>query len=371
MSTLFSQSSVSRIILYGIRGFFLLVFLCLPLRGDEDTVPEVEIRVVAEDLSGEVETAEDVDLEQTSSVYSVIDVTSEKGKASSLGEILEQKVGLQIKKSGTAGSFATVSLRGTSSNQVAVYVDGIPLNTGRNGNIDLSDIPLDLIERIEVFRGSAPAEFSDSPIGGIINIKTTRSLAKEHFTCSITAESFSTYRGVFKGFETFSGSDLIYSLSFLSTQGDFDFTDNNGTEFNTDDDTVEQRINNDLMQGGLDVKWRLYAGDDTVVTLSEMITAKEQGIPGRENNQSEHARYSSEMSFLNITVEKGNIGDADGELFLRVFWKSQYDEFKDLDSEVGLGSQHMCSAINEIGLSGLGKFTPISCNRSAKYSSKL
>ena len=90
-------------------------------------------------------------------------------------------------------------------------------------------------------------------------------------------------------------------------------------------------------------------GDDTVVTLSEMITAKEQGIPGRENNQSEHARFTSEMSFLNAAIKRVNIGKSGGELFLRLFWKSQYEEFEDIYSEVGLGSQHMCSAINEIG----------------------
>ena len=84
--------------------------ICLPLVGDEEDVPEVEIKVIAEDLSGEVVTAEDVDLGSTTSVYSVVDVSKKRGKVSSVGEILEKEVGLQIKKAGTAGSFATVSL---------------------------------------------------------------------------------------------------------------------------------------------------------------------------------------------------------------------------------------------------------------------
>ena len=342
--------------MHGKRSFFLLILLILQPVFADDAVYEEVLEVTAGDLSSSSSDADDVDLKKTSSVFSIIDVSSKKGKASSLGAILERETGIQIKKAGTAGSFATVSLRGTSSSQAAVYIDGIPLTSGTNGTVDLSDIPLEIVETIEIFRGSSPAEFTENPIGGVIHVRTGRSFSGEHVTCSAASESFGTYRASLKGVEQFAASDLVYSLSFMSTQGDFDFTDNNGTEYNTDDDKVTERINNDCIQWGGGLTWRLYAGDDTIITLSETAAIKEQGIPGRENNQNRNTRYESTISFFNVTVERNMTGSPENRLFFRTFWKSRYDEFRDLYSETGLGSRHVGSEINEIGLAGLGTF---------------
>ena len=48
--------------------------------------------------------------------------------------------------------FATVSIRGSTAEQVVVYLDGVPLNRALGGGVNLADLPLAQIESIEIYR---------------------------------------------------------------------------------------------------------------------------------------------------------------------------------------------------------------------------
>ena len=68
---------------------------------------------------------------------------------------------------GGLGQFSTVSIRGSSAEQVLVLLDGVRLNTGGGGSVDFSTIPLDSIERIEVIRGGGTTLYGSDAIGGV------------------------------------------------------------------------------------------------------------------------------------------------------------------------------------------------------------
>jgi outer membrane cobalamin receptor len=85
-----------------------------------------------------------------------------------VAEHLARSVGVQVRRSGSHGDFASVLIRGSSANQVGIFLDGIPLALGRGGLFDLSLLPLLSIARIDVFRGYLPAEFGSEGIGGAI-----------------------------------------------------------------------------------------------------------------------------------------------------------------------------------------------------------
>lgn len=63
---------------------------------------------------------------------------------------------------------------GSSADQVSIYLDGILLNTASSGAVNLADLPLDNVEKIEVYRGTSPAKFAASGIGGVVNIVTKK-----------------------------------------------------------------------------------------------------------------------------------------------------------------------------------------------------
>ena len=64
----------------------------------------------------------------------------------------------------------TITLRGANPDQVRIYVDGVPVNIAAGGGVDISTLPIGDVERVEIYRGSAPLEFGESALGGSISI---------------------------------------------------------------------------------------------------------------------------------------------------------------------------------------------------------
>jgi vitamin B12 transporter len=109
--------------------------------------------------------------------------------AQDVAGVLVGQSGVTINDNGTVGATQTVSLRGSTSSQVLVLLDGIRLNSSRDGMVDLSSIPLELIDRIEIVRGGESALYGTSAIGGVVNI-ITKKAQKAALTLSITNGSF-------------------------------------------------------------------------------------------------------------------------------------------------------------------------------------
>ena len=75
----------------------------------------------------------DVDKDQTPVFFSVIGRESFEGKMEDLSEVIEKEMGVQVRQTGGLGSFSTVALRGSTSDQVLVYMDGVLLNDASGG----------------------------------------------------------------------------------------------------------------------------------------------------------------------------------------------------------------------------------------------
>ncbi|MFQ6041641.1 MAG: TonB-dependent receptor domain-containing protein, partial [Candidatus Poribacteria bacterium] len=93
--------------------------------------------------------------------------------ASDLGELLETSGFLQLRDYGVSSS-SMASMRGSSSEQVLVLVDGERLNDSRSGGADFDNIPLNIIDRVEIVRGGQSALYGADAMGGIINIVTKK-----------------------------------------------------------------------------------------------------------------------------------------------------------------------------------------------------
>lgn len=95
-------------------------------------------------------------------------------KPNSMEEILRKVPGLQIKEN-SSGKLVTLYMRGVSTG-VAVMIDGMPINdtAGVNDEIDLSSLPIDNIERIEIIKGAVGASLGSSAMNGAVNIITKK-----------------------------------------------------------------------------------------------------------------------------------------------------------------------------------------------------
>ncbi|MCX5782578.1 MAG: TonB-dependent receptor [Elusimicrobia bacterium] len=93
-------------------------------------------------------------------------------KARDLGELVDSELGLVRSKYGSLGASSTLSIRGSTAEQVLILIDGRRANSISSGDTNLSAIPLDSVERVEIIRGSASAIYGTNAMGGIVNIIT-------------------------------------------------------------------------------------------------------------------------------------------------------------------------------------------------------
>jgi outer membrane cobalamin receptor len=91
----------------------------------------------------------------------------------SLAAALRLVPGLTVSRNGGRGALGSVFPRGGESDYTLVIVDGIRLNA-LGGGIDLSQLAIGNVDRVEVVRGPQSAVFGADAIGGVIDVVTAR-----------------------------------------------------------------------------------------------------------------------------------------------------------------------------------------------------
>ena len=96
--------------------------------------------------------------------------------ANNLYDALKFSTGIEMQQYGTAGSsmgnmYSKVVIRGVG-NGTLVLINGVPLNT--RGTYDLTDIPVENVERVEIVRGGGSVLYGSEATGGVINIITKK-----------------------------------------------------------------------------------------------------------------------------------------------------------------------------------------------------
>ena len=119
-----------------------------------------------------------------------------EANAQNVAEVLKNRLGVEVRRYGTMGSPSYIGLRGCSAYQTLVMVDGRSINSVSDGIADLSQFPIDNIERIEVVRGPASALYGANALGGVVNI-ITREAKDEKVTVDVNLGlgSFDTHIG--------------------------------------------------------------------------------------------------------------------------------------------------------------------------------
>jgi vitamin B12 transporter len=158
-----------------------------------------------------------------SSFTTVIEMEDYEGEAKSVAEILDDTVGVQVRRFGGRGDPAEISIRGSTSSQVVVLLDGVRLNTAQTGGVDLSTLPVELLERIEVSRGGGSVQTGSDAIGGVVNLVTRRPGGAPRTTASFSAESFGTFAGSATHSGTWREIETSLGYSGFHTDGDWEF----------------------------------------------------------------------------------------------------------------------------------------------------
>lgn len=121
-----------------------------------------------------------------------LDAKSMYNSTLDLGHLLDKASGIKIRETGGLGSDLSVSLNGFTGRNVKLFMDGVPMQ-GFGSAFQLNNIPVNIAERIEIYKGVVPIEFGADAMGGVINIVTNQS-ANTFLDASYAYGSFNTHK---------------------------------------------------------------------------------------------------------------------------------------------------------------------------------
>jgi outer membrane cobalamin receptor len=219
--------------------------------------------------------------QETSAQVTVIELDGSLPVGSEIADVVETAAGIHVQRLGGVGDWSTVSIRGSTARQVAVFLDGVPLNPDGATTVNLSELPTTALARVEIYRGHAPAEFDAAPIGGVIHLVTPDE--PKSMGLSVTTGSHDTHRvganGAASGRAAGWDVDTWVAAEGLATEGDYRYFDNRATLYNLFDDRFVERTNND--KGQVNLLGRLRAAREQVsISLTHGILNRNEGIPG-------------------------------------------------------------------------------------------
>lgn len=315
----------SKIILYALTAVGLLG--PLPVRAEE---PRYET-VVTAPPAGASPAREDM----TASA-SVITTERTPRSGESLTQLLSELPGVAVTRLGAHGAFATASIRGSSPNQVQLYVDGVPLGSAATGAVDLGLVPLLAADRIELYRGSTPLAFGSSAMGGIIAL-TSEPPQASAFGAHSGVGSFGTRMLGAHGAWVGARAQVGARLALFDSRGDFPYRSDNGTLFDRTDDENRRRENNALAQRDAALRAAIALEGRRQIVLALSALDREQGLPSAGTVQSVAASLETRRILGSASYEgRDDLGQA-GRVKATLYGLAAEQRFRDTLGEIAFG----------------------------------
>ena len=227
---------------------------------------------------------------------SVIDIQRLKNRATNLNEVLSREAGTIIRNTGGLGSASTISLRGLEGNRVAIFLDGSPVNY-TDGSFTLNDLPINLVERVEIYKGIIPAELGAPGIGGAVNI-ITKHINHDYIDINYMVQSYNTHSG------SFIYKKVINPTFELGFGGFLNYADNDYTMLSPFQPGLEIQRTHDRYESyglGLAPKFNHVWFDEVRFELAYYTNYKE--IQGIQQNI-RHAHTHSQILQIEAEIEK-------------------------------------------------------------------
>jgi len=181
-------------------------------------------------------------------------------KIDRVGDVLRQVPGVQVTQSGSPGSVTGVSIRGATSAQTLILVDGVEVNAGATGSFGIANLTTDNLDRVEILRGAGGSLYGSQAIGGVVNVLSQEGQGPP--TASLVSAGGN--RATSQQVATVSGAagNLGYSgaVSYFSTEGFRPVNDNS-----------------DNLSGSARLDYHL--GDDTVISGFARYIASNVSLP--------------------------------------------------------------------------------------------
>ncbi|WP_442589290.1 TonB-dependent receptor [Pedobacter sp. AW31-3R] len=178
-------------------------------------------------IQGKTKTQE---VKESGFMVNAIETRKFANSSSDLNQILNRSTGVKVREQGGLGSDFNFSINGLSGKQVRFFIDGIPMESFGEG-MSLNNIPANLAERIEVYKGVVPIELGADALGGAVNVITDQH-TKKFLDASYSYGSFNTSRAALAGRFTEEKTGLIFNFNGFHNYSDNDYLMRNNPKYN-------------------------------------------------------------------------------------------------------------------------------------------
>lgn len=257
-----------------------------------------------------------------------------------MGELLDSLPEVQVSSLGGVGAFNRVALRGSTGEQVNVYLDGLLLNSPQNGGATFNPLPPALIERVVVYPDFTPLQLGDANLAGAIDFRT-RAIPRSAPGAVLRASygSFGTRYGEASLWGALGAWRLIAAASHTQADNDFPVE---ASLFRTES---ARRQNDAFDQHSLFLKaTRRWSGLRLQAQVQHSDSDKE--LPTSLNQRDDAARLGERSTRGQARLDYA-LGAV--ELGHRLMLSRVDEDFSDPESDVGLGSDRVQTELLRVG----------------------
>ena len=192
----------------------------ISVKPDERKIIHVELNENSVSL-GEVVVSSSAVQRVNESAYNVVavDARALHNTTSDLAQAMSRVSGVRVRESGGVGSSVQFSLNGFSGRHIKFFINGVPME-GMGSSFQINNIPVNMAERIEIYKGVVPVGFGGDAIGGAVNIVTNGNHRRRTFAdVSYSYGSYNTHRTTINAGHT-SKKGLMFEISAFQNYSD-------------------------------------------------------------------------------------------------------------------------------------------------------
>ena len=139
--------------------------------------------------------------------------------ANNVAELLQQVAGIDIRRRGASGMQADLYIRGGGFDQTLLLIDGIKVEDPQTGHHTMNmALPIEVIERIEIIKGSASRIYGQNAFTGAINIITSK-VAEDMVSIKLEAGSYEQQNASVTISKKIQDQSVLFHYSNNSSEG--------------------------------------------------------------------------------------------------------------------------------------------------------
>jgi len=207
----------------------------------------------------------------------------EKYVVTTLPELLSRMAGVQFSATGGLSKSSSISIRGSEARHTILLIDGARYGSATTGKPILDNIPVVMIERIEILKGPASALYGSDAVGGVVQVFMREGQAgfKPYAAVTLSSESHAQLATGLTG----GAGDVTYALSVQKTrEAGFSAINSKArvATFNPDRDGFEQNSFSGSIAYQINPSLKL----DVVLVYADIVYSSVDGL-------TRYTRYSS------------------------------------------------------------------------------